>query len=117
MLNSPSPTGLDSRGAFIIKVIYLWIGQKCESLMERDARGAVCQIVRYEKVQGPLVVVKEGEEPAYVWDAFSNFLPLMDDLESCSVIPGKRTVDSYNVNFDIFSKSDCRWICATIFVI
>ncbi|KAJ0558331.1 putative protein-tyrosine-phosphatase [Helianthus annuus] len=108
MLNSPSPTGLDSRGAFIIQVpstIYLWIGQKCESLMERDARGAVCQIVRYEKVQGPVVVVKEGEEPAYFWDAFSNFLPLMDDLESCNVIPGKRTVDSYNVDFEIFQKA------------
>ncbi|KAJ0816311.1 putative protein-tyrosine-phosphatase [Helianthus annuus] len=66
-----------------------------------------CQkrIVRYEKVQGPVVVVKEGEEPAYFWDAFSNFLPLMDDLESCNVIAGKRTVDSYNVDFEIFQKA------------
>ncbi|KAI3809022.1 hypothetical protein L1987_24988 [Smallanthus sonchifolius] len=98
----------NSRGAFIIHVpstIYLWIGQKCESLMERDARGAVCQIVRYEKVQGPIVVVKEGEEPTYFWDAFSNFLPLMDDLESSKVTPGKRIVDSYNVDFEIFQKA------------
>ncbi|KAL8210677.1 hypothetical protein R6Q57_005114 [Mikania cordata] len=108
MLNSSSPTSLDSRGAFIIHVpstIYLWTGQKCESLMERDARGAVCQIVRYEKVQGPIVVVKEGEEPTYFWDAFSNFLPLMDDFESFKVTPGKRMIDSYNVDFEIFQKA------------
>ncbi|KAI3705159.1 hypothetical protein L1987_75392 [Smallanthus sonchifolius] len=98
----------DSRGAFIIHIpstIYLWIGQKCESLMERDARGAVCQIVRYEKVQGLIVVVKEGEEPNYFWDAFSNFLPLMDELESSKVTPGKRIIDSYNVDFEIFQKA------------
>ncbi|KAK1421270.1 hypothetical protein QVD17_23466 [Tagetes erecta] len=108
MLNSSSPNGLDSRGAFIIHVpstIYLWIGQKCESIMERDARGAVCQIVRYEKVQGPVVVVKEGEEPAYFWDAFSNFLPLMDNFEPSKVTPGKRIIDSYNVDFEIFQKA------------
>ncbi|KAK9062989.1 hypothetical protein SSX86_016859 [Deinandra increscens subsp. villosa] len=108
MLSSPSPTGLDSRGAFIVHIpstIYLWVGQKCESLMERDARGAVCQIVRYEKVQGPIIVVKEGEEPTYFWDAFSNFLPLRDDLESSKVTPGKRMVDSYNVDFEIFQKA------------
>ncbi|XP_076923164.1 protein-tyrosine-phosphatase MKP1-like [Bidens hawaiensis] len=108
MLNSPSPTGLDSRGAFIVHLpsaIYLWVGQKCESLMERDARGAVCQIVRYEKVQGPIVVVKEGEEPAYFWDAFSNFLPIMDDFDLSKVTPGQRMVDSYNVDFEIFQKA------------
>ncbi|KVI09724.1 protein-tyrosine-phosphatase MKP1-like [Cynara cardunculus var. scolymus] len=108
MLNSPSPAALDSRGAFIIHVpstIYVWIGQKCESIMERDARGAVCQIIRYEKVQGPIVVVKEGEEPSYFWDAFSTFLPLMDVIESSKVTPGKRIVDSYNVDFEIFQKA------------
>nr|XP_043631404.1 protein-tyrosine-phosphatase MKP1-like [Erigeron canadensis]XP_043631405.1 protein-tyrosine-phosphatase MKP1-like [Erigeron canadensis] len=108
MLNSPCPTALDSRGAFIIHVpsaIYLWVGQQCESLMERDARGAVCQIVRYEKVNGPIVVVKEGEEPSYFWDCFSNFLPLMDVVESSKLLPGKRMVDSYNVDFEIFQKA------------
>ncbi|PHT49280.1 hypothetical protein CQW23_13488 [Capsicum baccatum] len=50
--------------------------------MERDARGAVCQIVRYEKVQGPIITVMESEEPLYFWDAFSNFLPLMDKLKN-----------------------------------
>ncbi|GJW62873.1 protein-tyrosine-phosphatase MKP1 [Tanacetum coccineum] len=108
MLNSPSPVGLDSRGAFIVHVpstIYLWVGQKCESIMERDARGAVCQIVRYEKVQGPILVVKEGEEPAYFWDAFSTFIPLMNVFESSKASPGNRMIDSYNVDFEIFQKA------------
>ncbi|XP_059317652.1 protein-tyrosine-phosphatase MKP1 [Lycium ferocissimum] len=116
MLNDPSPSGLDSRGAFIIHIpsaIYVWIGKKCEAMMERDARGAVCQIVRYEKVQGPIITVTEGEEPLYFWDAFSNFLPLMDKLKngrdvvesSSKVCPGERKVDMYNVDFEIFQKA------------
>ncbi|CAN4096037.1 unnamed protein product [Withania somnifera] len=116
MLNDPTPSALDSRGAFIIHIpsaIYVWIGNKCEAIMERDARGAVCQIVRYEKVQGPIVTVMEGEEPLYFWDAFSNFLPLMDKLKSggdvvessSKVCPGERMVEMYNVDFEIFLKA------------
>ncbi|PHT48743.1 Protein-tyrosine-phosphatase MKP1 [Capsicum baccatum] len=113
MLNDPSPSALDSRGAFIIHLpssIYVWIGKKSDAIMERDARGAVCQIVCYEKVQGPIITVMEGEEPLYFWDAFSNFLPLMDKLQngekavesSSKVCPGERTVDKYNIDFEIF---------------
>ncbi|KAF7114278.1 hypothetical protein RHSIM_RhsimUnG0097100 [Rhododendron simsii] len=116
MLNDPSPYTLDSRGAFIIHIpssIYVWIGKKCEAIMERDARGAVCQIVRYEKVQGPIILIKEGEEPAYFWDAFSNLLPLMDkasngvsDVDSAiKVCPGERKVDLYDIDFEIFQKA------------
>ncbi|KAA8539416.1 hypothetical protein F0562_026108 [Nyssa sinensis] len=116
MLNDPSPFALDSRGAFIIHIpsaIYVWIGKNCEAIMERDARGAVCQIVRYERVQGPIVMIKEGEEPPYFWDAFSNLLPLMDKssngadvVESSSKIcPGKRKVDSYDVDYEVFQKA------------
>ncbi|KAK1415607.1 hypothetical protein QVD17_31390 [Tagetes erecta] len=115
MLNVPSPVALDSRGAFIMHVpstIFIWVGKKCEPLMERDARGAVCQIVRYEKVQGPIDVVKEGEEPSYFWDAFASLLPLMDksgniiDIGKFSKInPGERIVESYNVDFEIIQKA------------
>ena len=116
MLNDPSPSGLDSRGAFIIHIpsaIYVWIGKSCEAIMERDARGAVCQIVRYERVQGPITIFKEGEEPAYFWDAFSNILPLMDKSgnnkevgkSTIRICPGERKVESYNVDFEIFQKA------------
>ncbi|XP_021295593.1 protein-tyrosine-phosphatase MKP1 [Herrania umbratica] len=115
MLNDPSPSVLDSRGAFIVQIpsaIYIWIGKNCESIMERDARGAVCQIVRYERVHGPIIMIKEGEEPAYFWDAFSNLLPLMDKSgnkvevgESAVKICGERKVDAYNVDFEIFQKA------------
>ncbi|KAA3464287.1 protein-tyrosine-phosphatase MKP1-like [Gossypium australe] len=84
MLNDPSPSGLDSRGAFIVHIpsaIYIWIGKNCESIMERDARGAVCQIVRYERVQGPV-----GES-------------------AIKICLGERKVDAYNVDFEIFQKA------------
>ncbi|KAL5569145.1 hypothetical protein UlMin_025720 [Ulmus minor] len=116
MLNDPSPSALDSRGAFIVHIpsaIYVWIGKNCEAFMERDARGAVCQIVRYERVQGPITIFKEGEEPAYFWNAFSNLLPLMDKSTSGREIRestiktclGGRKVESYNVDFEIFQKA------------
>ncbi|XP_061986542.1 protein-tyrosine-phosphatase MKP1-like [Populus nigra] len=116
MLNDPSPSALDSRGAFIVHIpssIYVWIGKNCEAIMERDARGAVCQIVRYERAQGPIIVVKEGEEPARFWDAFSYYLPLMDKSANggdrggsrAKICPGERKVDTYNVDFEIFQKA------------
>ncbi|MBA0813749.1 hypothetical protein Gohar_027573, partial [Gossypium harknessii] len=116
MLNDPSHSVLDSRGAFIVQIpsaVYIWIGKNCESIMERDARGAVCQIVRYEKVHGPLMMIKEGEEPMDFWNAFSNNLPLMDKSgnivgvgeSAVKICPGKRKVDSYNVDFEVFEKA------------
>ncbi|XP_061374389.1 protein-tyrosine-phosphatase MKP1 isoform X2 [Gastrolobium bilobum] len=116
MLTDPSPSAMDSRGAFIVHIpsaIYVWIGKNCEAIMERDARGAVGQIVRYERVQGHVIMIKEGEEPAYFWDAFSKFLPLMDksgdkvenSKSSVKIWPGERKVDSYDVDFEVFKKA------------
>ncbi|WOG96236.1 hypothetical protein DCAR_0415570 [Daucus carota subsp. sativus] len=116
LLNSPSPAALDSRGAFIVHVpsaIYVWIGIKCEPTMERDARGAVCQIVRYEKLQVSIAAIKEGEEPSYFWDAISDFLPKTDKnsngvdvVESAKkIVPGEREVTKYSVEFEIFKKA------------
>ena len=116
MLNDPSPSALDSRGAFIVHLpsaIYVWIGKNCEAIMEKDARSAVCQIVRYERVQGPVRMIKEGEEPAHFWDAFSHLLPLMDKPcngvevgeSTVKVSIGDRKVDSYNVDYEIFKKA------------
>lgn len=115
MLTEPSPTAFDSRGAFIVQVpsyLYVWIGRGCDAIMERDAWGVVCQIVRYERVQGPVVMIKEGEEPSYFWDAFSNLLPLMDKSgngserkEQRAGKVGERKVDSYDIDFEIFEKA------------
>ncbi|KAM7269945.1 hypothetical protein ACFE04_029159 [Oxalis oulophora] len=113
MLNDPSPSVLDSRGAFILHLpsaLYIWIGKHCENIMERDARAAVGQIVRYEKARGPIQVIKDGEEPAYFWGAFSRFLPLMDKSSkkadvNVKLCPGERKVDSYNVDYEIFQNA------------
>ncbi|KAK4761731.1 hypothetical protein SAY87_029615 [Trapa incisa] len=114
LLVDPSPSALDSRGAFIVQVpsaLYVWIGKTCEAIMERDARGAVFQIARYERVQGPVVMVKEGDEPSYFWDAFSDLLPQMNkswngvaSKEQRMGKIGERKVDSYDVDFEILNK-------------
>ncbi|XP_018483771.1 protein-tyrosine-phosphatase MKP1 [Raphanus sativus] len=110
LLNDPCPASLDSRGAFILQLpsaIYIWVGRSCEGIMERDAKAAVCQIARYEKVEAPVMVVREGEEPGYYWDAFASILPSMiaSDSSSSVVVKGERRVESYNLDFEIFQKA------------
>ncbi|XP_057754991.1 protein-tyrosine-phosphatase MKP1 [Arachis stenosperma] len=116
MLTDPSPSALDSRGAFFVHIptaIFVWIGMKCDSIMERDARGAVGQIIRYEKAEGPVKVIREAQEPADFWEVFSRFLPLMDKSyskvesfkSSAKVRPGERKVGSYDVDYEVFQKA------------
>lgn len=107
LLNDPGPSSLDSRGAFIIQLpsaIYIWVGRQCENIMERDAKAAVCQIARYEKVEAPIMVVREGDEPAYYWDAFASILPMIAG-SVVKIQPGDRKVDAYNLDFEIFQKA------------
>nr|XP_010937716.1 protein-tyrosine-phosphatase MKP1 [Elaeis guineensis] len=117
MLNDPSPAALDSRGAFIIHVlssIYVWVGKNCEPVMEKDAKAAAFQVVRYEKVQGPVMMIEEGDEPLEFWEAFSG-APLNSDsatkinkeqIETAvKVAVGKRRVESYDVDFELFYKA------------
>ncbi|CAG7905615.1 unnamed protein product [Brassica rapa] len=110
LLNDPRPSSLDSRGAFILQLpsaIYIWVGRRCEGIMERDAKAAVCQIARYEKVEAPITVVREGEEPGYYWDAFASILPSMIAASSIgkTTQTGERRVEAYNLDFDIFKKA------------
>ena len=68
MLNDLAPSMLDLEVYFVVYIpsaIYIWIGKNCESIMERDARGVVCQIVQYERVLGLIIMIKEGEESTY----------------------------------------------------
>ncbi|XP_062230552.1 protein-tyrosine-phosphatase MKP1-like [Phragmites australis] len=117
MLNEPSPATLDSRGAFIVHVlssIYVWVGMKCDQVMEKDARAAAFQVVRYEKVQGHIKVLREGLEPQEFWDAFSS-APLNSDsntkvskeqIDSASKSnPGSRRVESYDADFELVYKA------------
>ncbi|KAL8166798.1 hypothetical protein V2J09_008297 [Rumex salicifolius] len=114
VLNHPSSSALDSRGAFIIQVpsvIFVWIGRKCEAAMERDARGSVSQIVRYEKVNAPVHVIKEGDEPSFFWDTFSDALLEKstnrgEHIQSPARIqPGEKKVSVYDIDFEIFHKA------------
>ncbi|XLT01227.1 hypothetical protein HN51_050578 [Arachis hypogaea] len=92
---------------------YSWIGMKYDPIMERDARCAVGQIIRYEKVEGPVKVSREAHEPANFWEVFSRFLPLIDKSyskvesfkSSAKVQPSERKVGSYDVNYEVFQKA------------
>jgi hypothetical protein len=117
MLNDPSPATLDSRGAFIVHVLsslYVWVGMKCDPVMEKDAKAAAFQVVRYEKVQGHIKVVREGLEPQEFWDAFSSMPPnsdsntkiSKDQIDSASKSdPGSRKNESYDADFELVYKA------------
>ncbi|XP_038980139.1 protein-tyrosine-phosphatase MKP1 [Phoenix dactylifera] len=117
MLNDPSPDALDSRGAFIIHVlssIYVWIGKNCKLVMEKDAKAAAFQVVRYERVQGPIMMIEEGDEPPEFWEAFasapsnSDSATKIDKEQIGSAIKagiGKRRVESYDGDFELFYKA------------
>ncbi|XP_020108165.1 protein-tyrosine-phosphatase MKP1 [Ananas comosus] len=117
LLNDPSPAALDSRGAFIIHVlssIYIWIGRNCDLVMQKDAKAAAFQLVRYERVQGPVRTVEEGEEPLEFWEAFLSATANSDSatkinkehVESAAKTgAGKRKVDSYDRDFELFLKA------------
>jgi hypothetical protein len=82
--------------------------------MEKDARAAAFQVVRYEKVQGHIKVVREGLEHQEFWDAFSS-APLnsdsntkvsKDQIDSASKSsPGSRKVESYDADFELVYKA------------
>lgn len=123
ILNNPSPAALDSRGAFIVHVpsaIYVWIGQSCEHTIALAAKASAFQVVRYERAQGPIITVLEGEENPEFWDALCKAprrleKPGMDTQESEDLLKGhakelrlsvgNKRVDSYDVDFELFRRA------------
>lgn len=125
MLNHPSEQGLDSRGAFVVHVpsaIYVWVGKHCSSVMSNNARVAAQQVIKYERAQGPILTIKEGEEPSEFWDALSMGALVKDDTEMVEPIEdrsmnggvhacminsnvGSMKVDDYDLDFQIFDKA------------
>ncbi|KAL8150116.1 hypothetical protein V2J09_019924 [Rumex salicifolius] len=111
MLPDPDVKGLDSRGSFIIHVplaIYVWIGKHCNPAMADSARAAALQVIKYERAQGPLLAVQEGEEPAGFWAAFCGGESLKRNdqfLKSVQVGGANRKVEEYDQDFEIFLKA------------
>ncbi|KAK9090294.1 hypothetical protein Sjap_023471 [Stephania japonica] len=125
MLTNPGTSVLDSRGAFIVHVpsaIYVWIGKHCSVVMAHNARASASQVVRYERVQGPIVIVEEGLEPGAFWDALV-IGPNFDSdkgkeglgdwpIEKGQVLEevmrvgvGGKKVEAFDIDFDIFEKA------------
>ncbi|KAF6157509.1 hypothetical protein GIB67_004447 [Kingdonia uniflora] len=117
MLHNPTALGLDSRGAFIVHVpsaIYVWIGKSCNFVMVNNARTSASQVVRYERAQGQIRIVKEGIEPVEFWDALASGPPVEDDFEkagkdhvrAANILGiGQRQVSEYDMDFDIFQNA------------
>lgn len=123
ILSNPSPAALDSRGAFIVHVpsaIYVWIGRSCEHTMASAAKASASQVIRYERAQGPVINVSEGEENHEFWDALCK-APLhlekpgigtqeAEDLlkghaEEFRLSVGNKRVESYDVDFELFRRA------------
>ncbi|XP_060214051.1 protein-tyrosine-phosphatase MKP1-like isoform X2 [Lycium barbarum] len=125
MLSEPGAQGLDSRGAFLVLIpsaIYVWIGKHCASVMSDNARAAAFQVIRYEKAQGPVLIINEGKEPSEFWSALSHesffsggcdkektkveasFLAGNDmSPDNISQYIGQK--NEYDLDFDIFCKA------------
>ncbi|XP_022776189.1 protein-tyrosine-phosphatase MKP1-like [Durio zibethinus] len=127
MLNHPGKKGLDSRGAFIVHVpsaMYVWIGKKCNYVMSNSAGLAANQVIRYERAQGPILTVREGEEPLEFWNALAIGQLSADSCDRAEVrkvdslasendemaaatknCVDERKVDDYDLDFELFHKA------------
>ncbi|KAI3467612.1 hypothetical protein Pfo_024275 [Paulownia fortunei] len=123
MLSEPGADKLDSRGAFIIHIpsaLYVWTGKHCSPVMSDNARAAASQVIRYERAQGPVITVKEGEETFEFWDALSyrkssadgcqvkseegKSLSAGSDMVPATIHPclDRRKLAEYDLDFEIF---------------
>ncbi|CAL0327972.1 unnamed protein product [Lupinus luteus] len=110
MVNQISAQPLDSRGAFIVHVpsaIYVWIGKHCNSAMSCNAKAAAFRVIRYERAKGPILSIHEGKEPPEFWIALSDAdeVKKEEHRERESIEIGPRTVDAYDLDFEIFHKA------------
>ncbi|KAK1438177.1 hypothetical protein QVD17_03982 [Tagetes erecta] len=109
LLARPGATALDSRGAFIVNVptrIYVWVGKNCDSLMYESASLAASQVIKYEKVNGPALTVKEGEEPTEFWNALGvNQDEEQEEMIVTRGVVGQRKVVDYDIDFAVFDKA------------
>ncbi|KAK4402710.1 Protein-tyrosine-phosphatase MKP1 [Sesamum angolense] len=126
MLCEPGADKLDSRGAFIIHIpsaLYIWTGKHCSLVMSDNAKAAASQVIRYERAQGPVITVKEGEETFEFWDALSyrkssagvcevnseegkSSLAVSDlVLSTVHPCPDQRKLAEYDLDFEIFHRA------------
>lgn len=126
-VSHPGVQALDSRGAFVVHVpsaLYVWNGKYCNCVMSNNADAAAFQVIRYERAKGPIVKIKEGEEPPEFWEALARGQSVAED---CSKVEAKREeagspgsdkfatdigtgaserkVDEYDLDFEIFHKA------------
>jgi protein-tyrosine phosphatase len=68
---NPNVSSLDSRGAFVLLLqqgIFIWRGKTCANILKAAADRASFQFIHYEHVSGPIVSIREGNEPREICD-------------------------------------------------
>lgn len=111
MLSQPGASGLDSRGAFIVHIptaIFVWIGKNCNSVMSNQAKIAANQVIRYERAHGPIMIIKEGEEPSEFWDAIANGQIPSDGCQKVEIIKEAALSSGKNENI---AAAVCSGVC------
>ncbi|XP_073141153.1 protein-tyrosine-phosphatase MKP1-like [Henckelia pumila] len=107
LLCESGPDRLDSRGGFIIHVpstLYVWIGKHCPPMMSNNTMAAASQVVRYESVGAPVIIVKEVEEPSEFWDAIYHG---KSSADGCRVKSSseERKLNEYDLDFEMFHRA------------
>ncbi|KAJ7525734.1 hypothetical protein O6H91_17G063700 [Diphasiastrum complanatum] len=73
-VSNPGTSALDSRGAFVVHIpsaIYVWVGKCSIEGMYSAAKTAAIQVVKYERAQGKIFSIREGNEPPEFWEVLN----------------------------------------------
>ncbi|KAG0616972.1 hypothetical protein M758_5G156100 [Ceratodon purpureus] len=106
---NPSGSSLDSRGAFVLLLqqgIFIWRGKTCPNILMVAADRASFQFIRYEHVSGPIVSIREGNEPRDICDV----LHMNDPHDRTKATPEFHNSE-YTHDFDILNRMQAGvWI-------
>ncbi|KAJ7536714.1 hypothetical protein O6H91_12G078900 [Diphasiastrum complanatum] len=111
-VSNPGVAALDSRGAFVVHVpsaIFVWVGKRCEAEMTTAANIAASQVVKYERAQGKISLIPDGNEPAEFWESLNKGFGSAEDSDSTfadSIIKSALTASENKVGGILGAHSD-----------
>ncbi|GBG91824.1 hypothetical protein CBR_g53715 [Chara braunii] len=110
----PGVESLDTRGAFLLLAssgLVVWRGRECPGVIALAAEKVARQVIKYEKMAGPIRFVKEGEEKAEFWATLRSASSTPSSL-SASPRGGaagngsqRLTVPAYDADYDAIAKA------------
>lgn len=111
---SPTISSLDTRGAFLLLLqqgIFIWRGKLCAKNLMVAADRAAFQFIHYEHVPGPIVFIREGNEPREV----CKVLHTNDSKGKVSSSNHELQNNEYSSDFDILHRMQIgTWVAPTL---